>query len=541
MFNSAQLSIESTFRKNIQWLATSMRQHPVATIFILAALVIRIIFWLWTQRVWEDALITITPVLNLFHGKGLTHHSGEPLTHSYTSALSVLIPMLGQIWNRPITALRLASLFSSVIAIIYAYRIAKRLSLGMLPIIFLLAYLAFDQQQIFFGMAGMETQVAVAVIMASIYYLLEDDDVKVGLLAGFALLARPDFIIWVAIAFITIGLRLRKIRYLARFGVCCSLIALPWILFTTFYYGSPIPNTIVAKNLYAHVGFNYSPNFHELVYYSAHWVLAFTPFYESTFVRHAPIPLFLLLGIAIVFISLSLFGFWVKRNNHAILAAGVFFLLFAMYRTRAMLPTYFSWYLPPFLAIMALFAAIGLDSLSQLRPRLSRVLTIGLIIAFTAHIPFSFPLEKRVQQDIENGVRTKVGWYLHDHMKPGESVVLEPVGYIGYFGGDHLYYDFPGLTSKRVVQLLKSVAPEHRDLNLLIDRLKPEWAVLRPGDIDFSNVVMPAALVPYMEVTRIVARPGLNLKYGGLEYYSIDTSFVIFKRVQKKLVHREIA
>ena len=71
--------------------------------------------------------------------------------------------------------IRLVSLACFALAAVYAYRIANELGLGRWPTAFVLAYLALDQNQVFFGVAGMETQIAVAVLLAGFYYVLVED------------------------------------------------------------------------------------------------------------------------------------------------------------------------------------------------------------------------------------------------------------------------------------------------------------------------------------------------------------------------------
>src|SRR3712207_4799692 len=68
----------------------------VLALAIVGALGARLAFWLISGRIWEDALITVTHARNAVQGIGLTHHPGEPLTHGFTSALSVLIPLVGE-------------------------------------------------------------------------------------------------------------------------------------------------------------------------------------------------------------------------------------------------------------------------------------------------------------------------------------------------------------------------------------------------------------------------------------------------------------
>src|SRR4051794_4994836 len=56
---------------------------------IAGAVAVRIFFWAYTQRRYEDALITLTHAVNAVDGLGLTHHPGEGRVHGFTSAVSV--------------------------------------------------------------------------------------------------------------------------------------------------------------------------------------------------------------------------------------------------------------------------------------------------------------------------------------------------------------------------------------------------------------------------------------------------------------------
>jgi hypothetical protein len=74
---------------------------------------------------------------------------------------------------------------------------------------------------------------------------------------------------------------------------------------------------------------------------------------------------------------------------------------------------------------------------------------------------------------------------LHAHARPGDSVLLEPLGYVGYFSRLKTY-DFPGLSSPEVVAAIRSGVNRYSDLAA---RLKPTWLVLRPSEIagDFAE------------------------------------------------------
>lgn len=511
--------------------ARAVREHPLAALFVVVAVVVRLGFLFYTRRVWEDAYITITPVRNLYDGKGLVHHSSEPGVQSFTSALSILVPIVGYAFGRPLALLRLASLVSAGVAVVYAYRISRRLGVHPVAIAFVLAYLAFDYQQVFFGMGGMETQMATAVLLAGAYYVLDDRPRAAGVCAGLAVLARPDFVLWAGVAALAVAWpRADRRNRVVRFGVPAALIVAPWVIFTTLYYGSPVPNTIRAKNLYPGTGLSYSPSVDEIVNYLATWWKSLAPFYENPLLFKAPWPVFLLKLVVLAFLGLAAGGLWAHRRRRGVLAIGAVVLLWAAYRTRALLPTYFTWYIPPFAALAAVLAGAGLDRLHRIVPRLSAVVAGLLAFSFAAHIPYAYPLEKRVQRDVEQAVRERVGNYLHDNMGPDDTVVLEPVGYIGWSAGDRTTYDYPGLTSRRVVEVLEDAEPAERGLWLLTKELKPDWIVLRPLDLPVFEANGPEVLDDYREVARFESPPDLSLANRGLEYLTIDNVMIIYKR-----------
>ncbi len=178
----------------------------------VAGVAVRIVFWAMTDRRFEDGLITVTHARNAANGLGLTHHPGEAPTHGFTSAISVLVPLLGELVQSGagFFALRALSLLAFLVAIVCAAGIGRHLGIPQWLMIFPLGYLAFDQNQIFYGMAGMETQIATAVLLAGLYAIMRERVVVTGALLGLALLARPDFILWVVPALVYLFVRDRR-------------------------------------------------------------------------------------------------------------------------------------------------------------------------------------------------------------------------------------------------------------------------------------------------------------------------------------------
>jgi len=94
------------------------RANPMLVGFIVVGLIARIAFWAITDRKLDDALITIKFDKNLADGFGLVHNLGEGHVQGFTSALSVLVPLPGELiyHGGGFLFIRLASLACFVVA-----------------------------------------------------------------------------------------------------------------------------------------------------------------------------------------------------------------------------------------------------------------------------------------------------------------------------------------------------------------------------------------------------------------------------------------
>ena len=528
------------------------RNEPLLIAFMAGAVLARIAFWVISNRMFEDGLTTITHARNVPLGLGLVHHAGEGNVHGFTSALGVLIPLAGELVHEGsgIFTMRIASLVAVCVALVYARLICRDLRLGTFPTAFVLAYLAFDQNMIFYGMAGMETQVAVAVILGGVYHVRRHDVVASGLWLGLAPLARPEFLLWVAPAIAYLALR--NTRLAARTAAIAGGIVLPWIVFTFLYYGSPIPNTIIAKSTV-----NPTPPIlaggsvlpwigwlaGQVTGHIALLLYHLEPFHEVWSTAAAPLPGPVLVVIAVVVADLFVIGLWASRGIQDFWPVTAFLALFFAYRVY-FLPVlaYYDWYLPPFLALVMIVVAIGLQRVIAAAPKAvpaSKAVATALAVVFAIHMPFSFVVEAKVQT-VEDQVRTNVGEYLKANVQPGQSVVSESAGYIGFYSNVKLY-DYPGLTSPTSVHALQKLPPDRRDVAHLIDVLKPDWLVLRPWELDSLRQKFPDTASLYA-VNRVFELPGepesrLNMdgastvSFAGLVETESDEKFIVLKRV----------
>ncbi|HEV2139882.1 MAG TPA: hypothetical protein VGT01_01725, partial [Candidatus Dormibacteraeota bacterium] len=516
--------------------------------FMAGAVAARIVFWAVTNRMFDDGLTTITHARNVPLGLGLVHHVGEGPVHGFTSALGVLIPLVGELIHEGsgMFAMRIGSLVAVCVALAYARSLCRDLHIGPFPTAFALAYLAFDQNMIFFGMSGMETQVAVAILLAGVYHVRRAEFVPAGIWLGLAPLVRPEFVLWLAPALVYLAVvNVRRAALSA--GIAAAIVA-PWVVFTTLYYGSPIPNTILAKSNINPTpsiltGGSITPWFNWLLsQFSGHLVILLEhlqPFREVWSTASTPIPSPVLVAVAIGAVYFFVLGLIAASRMRDMWPAVAFLGLFFAYRVY-FLPAinYYEWYLPPFLAVMMIVVALGMQRMSVTIPAAPKTAAVVLALAFAIHMPFSFVVEGKVQS-IEDQVRTNAALYLKAHVQPGESVVSESAGYVGFYSGVKLY-DYPGLTSKVSVRALKALPPNERDIPHLIAALKPDWVMLRPWELGSLTAEFPDVAAEY-QVQKVFAYPsvpdsrldtwgGAQVGFAGYDVYNVDMKFTILKR-----------
>ncbi len=489
--------------------------NPAASVIVGLGLAVRLLFWAVTGRQFEDGLITTTHAITAAEGHGLTHHLGEGHIHGFTSPISVLVPLVGEVLHHGwgFSLLRLSALVAFPIAAFAAYRLCALFEVGRWPTLFVLAYLAFDRNHVFYGMAGMETEIAVAVLLWAIYLVLRERTVPAGILLGLCLYTRPDFLAWVAIALLFLAVRNR--RRAAVSGLVALALFAPWLAFTTAYYGSPVPHTIRAKS---HVFFDPPSPRHPGAYpvwlkqtlqlHKGSWI-ALAPWLEDSQVFAAPVPRVALKLLAYAFLGLALYGVVLtlrgRLRDPAIWPVAVYVAAFLAYALIALPATYFEWYQPPLTAVLAILAAIGLTAIGRRAKALATGAAVLLAVIYAIPMLWWIPTEARLQHDVENRVRKPLGLWLRAHVPQGESVTSESAGYVGYYGRVKLY-DWPGLTSNAVYDAMKQLPQAQDSLLSTIRLVHPDWIVLRPFELQNLRTMMPTVYARY-HVVKAFALP----------------------------------
>lgn len=460
------------------------------------AFLVPLAFAAFTAHAWEDYFITLRSSRNLAEGHGLVFNPGERV-HTFTSPLGVLLPALCTLLAGPGHETAGLWLFRFISAGFLAgaawllWRRAESLRLGVLGRVVLFGLLLGDAKLTDFAINGMETALLVFFVLLLWSELESPAGPRISRLAlaiAGLMWTRPDAFIPGGVLLVSHLLirggepgRLRRAWPALWRGIAVGgLLYVPWFAWAWWYYGTPVPHTITAKSAYtASVQL---------------WGLA-------------RLPLDTLLGnsmlIDLFMPSYWAFGGWPESLRHVAHAlTGIAALAWLSPRLpavarRASLAVFlgmfyvcsiilFPWYVPPWtvLAIVAIaftvdavYAACAAAGIRWGAAAIRIGCALALLTQFGVFIASAWQMRTH-QRLVEYPVRRDIGLWLKQHAAPGDTVFLEPLGYIGYFS-QLKTYDFPGLSSPEVVAAVRQGARRYADI---IARLKPDWVVLRPTE-----------------------------------------------------------
>ncbi|HVU23236.1 MAG TPA: hypothetical protein VHE13_03860 [Opitutus sp.] len=497
-------------------------------------------FALFTDHAWEDYFITLRASRNLVEGHGLVFNPGERL-HTFTSPLGVLIPALCT-WivgaHHEAAALWLFRLLNAVLlaaTALLAWRRLDSLRVGSLGRFVFFGLVLADAKLTDFSINGMETAILVFFVLLLWREMESPAGPRVRALAiasAGLMWTRPDgCILGAAIILPHLFIRPRGAflqpipwRPLIRGLLLGAVLYLPWFAWAWWYYGSPVPHTVVAKSPFAgrfDLGHFLLTPWRTLTGQS----LLIDLFLPSYWVFGGWPPLLVWFGR--VLSGVAAFAWLVPRLPPSARRASLAVFLGMFYLCAIVL---FPWYSPPWMVLAALAIALTVDAAARGRPlasftRVAAACGVIIQVSLLAGTAWQMRVQQRL---VENGVRHAIGTWLHDHAAPDDTVFLEPLGYIGYYS-QLKTYDYPGLSSPEVVAAIHSGA---RRFTEVIARLHPTWLVLRPGEVADPSAPENSALRAYRLVGDWNVRPQLDAiaflpGRGWLEH---DARFLVFHR-----------
>ncbi|MCE7983942.1 MAG: hypothetical protein DYG89_22435 [Caldilinea sp. CFX5] len=394
----------------------------------------------------DDAPITYRYAEQLAGGHGFTYNDGEAIlgtsTPLYTLLLAglrltgVTIPQVSNIIN-----------FVSSLAIVWVTmtltaEVSGSVVAGALAALYLMLQGAFLR----FTMSGMETPLYTLLIMGTFLLAVRRRTQWAAVLAGLAFVMRLDGLAVGGALLLGLWLQRKKLPFSE--GVLYLAVLLPWVLFAFWYFGSPIPLSMTAKQHHLAVSGG-----------DRYWIW-----------RHLFISA---LGAPRILLPLALPGLLIcyrqNRQNRYWLIPLLWLLAYLVAYTIVGIDFY-EWYLMPVYPILALLIGIGLwlvlkaiqEQLAPLKLPLVAPAATLLVLAlwlwpYQQHMVDSVRGYKEYLQVVE-GSRVQVGQWLLAHAPPTSKVMTGAIGHVGY-QSDLYIIDSAGLITPAA--LMEQLHPDY--------------------------------------------------------------------------------
>lgn len=512
---------------------------------------VALLFAAWTNHTWEDYYITFRSSKNLATGQGLVFNPGERL-HTFTSPLGVLLPAAaslltanasdaGALW---IFRVMCAAAFGSA-ALLLLRTANRQLTAGGVGIL-LAAWLVTDPKSVDFTINGMETAFMLLFLAYTIWSHLAPGPLQwrhLGAAWAGLMWTRPDSFIYVGLVAGGMWLfndaarsgadRRGLLAVYVRAGLLTTALYLPWIIWAWSYYGTPVPHTITAKG---DIGGD-----HDLIGLLGTAVqLPYLAWFKTSSLELTFLPSYYMIGgwpawliiasrllatACCLVWALPFVAAWSRAASLAFYGAHVYLTFFPYFP--------FPWYIPS-TTLLALVALAGLvDWLlarGRNRQRLRLAVSAAAWLLVLANLWTTWQVGHQVaaqQALVEDGNRRKIGEWLRAQALPGDTVFMEPLGYIGYFSGLKTY-DWPGMSSQEMVKARRQVGS---NWGPLLQVLEPTWVVLRPFEIERLNQSAPRLLTEAYRVAQVFDQSAAigRLSVHGRPYLEHDAHFTVFR------------
>ena len=425
---------------------------------------------------YDDAYITYRYVQNFVAGSGLVYNPGEPVFGSSAPLYALWLAMLAavtHVGDIPALAVRTNAVFY-VAAGMAIVGLARQLTRSSLAAFCIGVLYAMNPEMLNISLGGMESFLFLALCFGTLWALCADR-ITLGMsLAAFSLLTRPEGLLLVAVC----GLRWigRSHRRDCTVPGIPIIILLPWVIFATLRYGTPVTHSIIAKSAPLYVlppGSALATIMWQLTSWSA----------MSSSPTEAGSLLILVLVLAVTVTAsyglLRCGAMPARGGPHLAITLWMFVSFYAV--TNVLL---FEWYLPVLWSLWALVVimglpafshwiagdARGLSSKSRVALPIVSIALSALLVArspvsfyrlawssqYTVSLPAGSPERLRVQ-----AYREAADW-LNAHSDSSTTVLASEIGAFGYYFDGHVY-DACGLVSPQALPYLPVPIDERVD------------------------------------------------------------------------------
>jgi hypothetical protein len=423
---------------------------------LLLLLLARAAAWLLLPFAAEDAYITFRYARHFANGFGLVYNPAERVFGFSSPAWTLWAALGTALLHDPVTWTRLTSVLADALTLLVGGRMLAREAGdagrgGRASAWCFTLFFALWPYFSFLAVSGMETSPMLALIALGAA-LARSGRAAAGPVLALLALWRPEGL--AAAAVLALGARGRD-RAVALALTAAGIAAL------ALYFGSPVPQSVVAKaGVYGTPG-PWAGRF----WWGWALPLRLPGLLAGGEARH-------LAGLSVLLAPAAAAGalaLWRRRQGALALVAAAALAVWAGYSLLGV--AYFYWYLAAPLFAAALLAAVGLPRVVR-----GRLLPGAALLLVASTWLEAAPFYVGRAQNEYFGFAAAGNW-LREHARPGDTVLLEPIGIAGWLAPVRVV-DEVGLVSPAVAARRRQGAGWYTDVAAAA---RPEWIVVRRG------------------------------------------------------------
>jgi hypothetical protein len=482
----------------------SQRAIWPALAIIAAGLAVGVRFWIaiQTHAVGEDALITLRYAENIAAGNGFVYNIGQRVLGTTTPLYTLLLALFCRM--QAVDAMSIGrgmNILADGCTCFLIFRLLANSRIGH-PGAGLLGSIlyGFSPLAVDVSISGMETGLVTCMGMLAIHAWQMRRAYLLFIAGAILFLLRIDGLALLGILVACLAIRERRIPW-RETGIALILV-LPWLLFAGLYFHALVPNSVTAKlvvysnpamqqmfgmrsnkhrefaDLFVHgairtgVTVFFAVGTLPIARAASHALMARKTAQRASLPRREYIEMHGIGALAGLMVPVA----WLAIYYAAMFASPVLA---------------FRWYfLPPwpiFCAVAGLGAGEAVSAVVDRTGLFSESVKLRLTVAAIVCV-LTFSLLRMnalrysigAQQYSEDRFRKPVGLWLGVHVEKEERVLIEPIGYAGYYSRRPIL-DMAGLVSPEVL-------PSYRNADFIPDivrRASPQWLCLRPGEARF--------------------------------------------------------
>lgn len=469
----------------------------------------------------DDAFITFRYVRNLISGHGYVFNPGEYIFGTTTPLYTLYLALIGKSGLDFIIVGKLTNIVadaaSAVLLFIVVFRASNRIVAWATALLVLSS-----PYNLLFSASGMETGIYTFMILLVLYLYEQSQWKLMALVGGILVLVRPDGLLALLVISLFWLIDGQELRVGAKYAFLTGLVMLPWFIFATWYFGSPIPHSISAKAL------TYRSSIPMDWLYTLWYIFAQRGGIGGTLL------IVILLGTGSVAIlsrqtlrPLRLYLVWVV----------LYIATFTFFQSGR-----FGWYYAPIMPILFTLLVLGGSEWFEqtrrftamtniMQSNLRYILAGTLFLAFIVTSGFSiYGAWQNAYKEVayEKTIWQPLGLWIRENSSSDATVALESIGGVGWYSERYIW-DEGGLVSTKIYILNKETPGK---INVL--------AILQTYHPDLYIAWNPWELETYLSAPE--AQAWFKANYGLVNSYTVDeTTWTLFqlrysKKVKKNFV-----